>query len=304
MKRFLLLCAAVVAMTGAKAQTTYNWFDAADCDANGWLWFDTQAKIDKYCGYTSDYKIQMQSATFENADGQYEDTYADPDVAGYDEAGNTGTDDCYDGAIVLAAGTKSIGNTEPDGGGILMWLPDCAQVDMMLSTAHAHICVGLKAIMGSWGERVDCAPVKGYMKMGLFSKPLFSGHQYEWKNIQELANENAPYTTWKSEQGKKVTCYLGNSINDPILIHGIRVKTYTAPAGVGSIADGDNALGLHCSGKTILASENANIKVYAADGALAAEGEGTELQLNSLGAGVYVARATSAAGNATVKVIL
>ena len=40
MKKFLLSIAAVAACIGASAQATYNYFDAVDVDANGWLWFD------------------------------------------------------------------------------------------------------------------------------------------------------------------------------------------------------------------------------------------------------------------------
>lgn len=44
MKKFLLAIAAFATVSGLSAQQTYNYFDAADVDANGWLWFDTQAK--------------------------------------------------------------------------------------------------------------------------------------------------------------------------------------------------------------------------------------------------------------------
>ena len=66
MKNFLLSISVVAALsTAANAQETYNYFDPADCDANGWLWFDTQEKLEKYCGFTDEFKIQLLSAAYE-----------------------------------------------------------------------------------------------------------------------------------------------------------------------------------------------------------------------------------------------
>lgn len=40
----LLMTLSVVMFANAQE---YNLFDPADVDANGWIWFDTQEKIDK-----------------------------------------------------------------------------------------------------------------------------------------------------------------------------------------------------------------------------------------------------------------
>ena len=40
MKKFLLTIAAAAMAAGLNAQQTYNFFDAADVDSDGWLWFD------------------------------------------------------------------------------------------------------------------------------------------------------------------------------------------------------------------------------------------------------------------------
>lgn len=96
--------AAVACMVSASAQTVYNYFDAADVDANGWLWFDTQAKIDKYVGWGNKYKIQLQSATYEDADGQYPEPYGDPTAIGWNAAGEQG-EGAKTGAIILPEGS-------------------------------------------------------------------------------------------------------------------------------------------------------------------------------------------------------
>ncbi len=56
MKKVLLTLAALTAVSIANAQQTYNYFDPADCDADGWLWFDTQEKLEKYCGFENEGK--------------------------------------------------------------------------------------------------------------------------------------------------------------------------------------------------------------------------------------------------------
>ena len=71
MKKVLLTLAALTAVSIANAQQTYNYFDPADCDADGWLWFDTQEKLEKYCGFENEgKKIILLSATWENSNGE------------------------------------------------------------------------------------------------------------------------------------------------------------------------------------------------------------------------------------------
>ena len=48
-RKITTLLMAFGAILFANAQE-YNLFDPADVDANGWIWFDTQEKIDKYIG--------------------------------------------------------------------------------------------------------------------------------------------------------------------------------------------------------------------------------------------------------------
>lgn len=78
----LLMTLSVVMFANAQE---YNLFDPADVDANGWIWFDTQEKIDKYIGQANNEDgkidpngkiIQLICADF----GDYEDSTADPAV--------------------------------------------------------------------------------------------------------------------------------------------------------------------------------------------------------------------------------
>ena len=55
MKRLLLTVTCLGLLMTVHAQ--YNVFDAADVDEQGWLWFDSQAKIDKYVGLEGSGKL-------------------------------------------------------------------------------------------------------------------------------------------------------------------------------------------------------------------------------------------------------
>lgn len=302
MKKLLLTVAAMAAMTAANAQTTYNYFDPADCDANGWLWFDTQEKLDKYCGFGNKYKIQLQSATWEDGDGQFAEPECYADEEGYNEAGELGGEGAKTGAIILPAADKT--TYDPKGGGIMMWLPDCAEFDLFLSTENDRICGGIFGAK-DWVESIDTQVIKAYLSMnwGLL-KPIAMTSQVQWNNIQAVTNDNTGMSL-ASPKGEKVTALIRNNMKYPLLVQGIKVMTYSeASAGVDDIESDASALKLALDGKTINASEDAAISVYTTAGALVAAGNGSSLSLDGVAAGIYVAKATSANGTATLKLAL
>lgn len=306
MKKFLLPFLAFAAVSGASAQETYNYFDAADVDANGWLWFDTQAKIDKYVGFANpgnNPKIILQSATFENADGEYAEPYADPELAGCNADGELAGAGAKVGAIMLPPGSKATNDT-PDGGGIMLWLPDCAEVSMYVS-ADNFIFAGLLGAANNWVEPIDCGVVQVYTKLGFINKYFLKACQGEVNNIQNVKNANTDLT-WYAKKGNKVTCLFRNNFKSNIYLHGIKVMTYTQTNGTSGIDDvevgGDLKLSL--DGKVLRASNDAALSVYNLAGVEVARGNGNALSLDGLGAGAYVAKASSASGVAVLKVAL
>ena len=256
MKKFLLsmaLCAACV--TAASAQETFNYFDAADVDANGWLWFDSQAKIDKYVGWGSKYKIQLQTTTFEDSEGQYAEPTCDPEAIGWNEAGELGGEGAKVGAIILPGGSSTNGSDSPNGGGLLLQLPDCAEFDIFLSTETAPICVGLLGAKGNV-EAIDCATIATYMKLAFINRPLSTKTQYQWDNIQDVSNQNTNLSL-ASATGEKVTALLRNNIKRNLYVQGIKVLTYTNESeGSAGISDviADGGLNLTFDGETVNAS--------------------------------------------------
>ena len=63
MKKALLLSIIALFMQPITASTEVTFFDPKDVDSNGWLWFDTQEKINRYVGITDDiYKVRLCNA--------------------------------------------------------------------------------------------------------------------------------------------------------------------------------------------------------------------------------------------------
>lgn len=230
MKKFLLTLAALGVITAANAQQTYNYFDPKDCDADGWLWFDSQAKLEKYCGWSipgeKQYKIGLLSATFENSDMQYEEPQLDGTIQGFNAAGERGGADSWTGAVILNGSKSANGSDSPNGGGIILQLPDLAEFSLALSTEPQNIGVGLRGAKG-WVEDVDCQSIYTNYRIGFWGvPPLATSSQYTWDNIQDVTNQATEFKL-ASPQGEKVTAVVRNNRGDELYVQGIKVFTYT-----------------------------------------------------------------------------
>ena len=237
MKKVLLTLAAFAAVSVANAQQLYNYFDPADCDANGWLWFDTQAKIDKYLGYydpellktpaeLASPKLYMIDALCESEPGVSDPTFGDATIKGYNAEGVQGGEGSRTGALVLAAGSSSLG-TNGDGGSFIAWLPDCAQMDMEISQDYNVIAPAIMGAMG-WKEDVDLNNIKDYKVFGSWVKPLSRTFTLSWMNIQNIENtDDVACHKIGQPLGQKVTAKIRQNINTEMLIHGIRILQYT-----------------------------------------------------------------------------
>lgn len=252
MKKFLLSLSAFAFIASASAQT-YNFFDPADCDAEGWLWFDSQAKIDKYVtkyketldskdnvtpDLTATTKIMLLNATFENDMFEKEEATCDPTIKGYNVDGVAGGEGSWTGAIILPGSKNANGSDEPNGGGFAFYLPDCAEFSVKLSTEPKAIGVGLKGSKGSWPILNDFAPVQVYYKMGAWGKLLATASQFTWNNAQDVTFASTGLNL-ASEKGTKVAGSLRNNRGDVLLVQAIKIFTYTQteyPAGAG-VAD-------------------------------------------------------------------
>lgn len=280
MKKGLLTLAAIAAFASINAQNTYNYFDPKDCDAEGWLWFDTQEKIEKYVGFQGvgeNPKIMLLSATFENDDQGYDEPTTDPTLKGYNAEGVQGGEGSWTGAISLCGGSSTNGSDSPNGGGFMLYLPDCAQFDLKLSTEGSIMCVGLQGAKG-FVEPVDCSVIQTYLKMGIFlNMPLANSSQFTWTNIQNLENKNTELKL-ESPKGEPVTALVRNNRKDALLVQAIRVRTYTQNY------EGDTAV------EGVEISDNAPAVYYNLQG----------VQVKGDQPGIYICRQ----GNKTSKVVV
>lgn len=278
MKKGLLTLAAIAAFTAANAQTTYNYFDPKDCDADGWLWFDTQEKIEKYVGFQGvgeNPKIILLSATYEDENGEYAEPYGDATFKGWNAEGVQGGEGSKTGAIVLSPGSKK-GSMSPNGGGMMLHLPDCAEFSLFLSTEEAPLYLGLRGGAG-WIEPVDYIEIKTYCNAFFMKLPLADTTQYQWDNIQDLEDGDQTFCI-KSPAGEKVTAGIINNEAAPLLIQGIRLFTYTQNY------EGDTAV------EGVEISDNAPAVYYNLQG----------VQVKGDQPGIYICRQ----GNKTSKVVV
>lgn len=93
MKKSVTLALLFAGAFTSAAYAQGNLFTPADCDSNGWLWFDTQEKIDKYVGDMNSDKIlkmvptkyqeEVEPDIFENLNNVASDTIYGAGTDGY-----------------------------------------------------------------------------------------------------------------------------------------------------------------------------------------------------------------------------
>jgi hypothetical protein len=239
MKKIFTIAMLAVATMSASAQNTYNLFDPADCDADGWLWLNTQEKIDRYVGninedaYTVDPNGKVIQLAFANITPDYPETVADPEAYGVDTQGYTildegvNKDECIKGSIILAPASAQMST---NGGCLVLNLPSCATIDLMLSSEASMLgrTLMLSSTNGidndnSTGEDKWTGDTKAiYSKATLFGK-LHGAGQFTWTGIESLNNGNNEGITFKSDN--PVYFAFQNCHRYAIYVHAIRVTT-------------------------------------------------------------------------------
>lgn len=275
----------------------YNLFDPADVDADGWLWFDTQAKIDKYIGQANNAEgkfdpngklVQLVVADFE----PYEDSEVSVDFVGAGTDGELGGADARKGGIRVAPSSASM---TANGGGFVVKMPSCTSFNVAVSADSKMYARMLGTTDGS----------KMFMDYTIVSarfttvfRPLASAGQFSWVDIQTLDNGNEPY--FKLASSEPIYAYFQNVTKNNIYIHGLKVLTSTASSL--ESAEGD-ALGFDFDGSVISLATDANISVYNVQGVVVASASSSTLDVSNLTKGVYVVKTIDAAQNAYTRKI-
>lgn len=311
MKKNLLLVAALAVAVSAGAQTTYNFFDAEDVDKDGWLWFDSAAKIKKYCGTSKNSKVRLLEASWETEDFEYPASTVSATAVGFNEAGVKGGPGAKTGAIILPeTNFDQCMRIECNGGSIMMYLPDCAKVDMFLSVGAKEMFAFLKGGNGHLRE-ADLHYIDTHFVVPDFpsiSSVLANAGQFEWADMQDIEGVYASgdQTDLKiklhGKPGEAKTLWVGNNNTTPLYIHGMRILTYTnTSAGIGDVIS--DLLRLSIAGKRVETAVEADIEVYSIAGVKVASERGTSLDCGMLASGVYVVKATADGVSATAKAV-
>ena len=222
MKKLYFMMALILCAMSATAQN-YNLFSASDIDKDGWLWFDTQAKVDKYVGtcdednYKADpngKKIQM---VYADQVPNYPPTTVDPDAIGYGKGGEVGTEGYKKGAIILAPASAAM---QTNGGGILIMMPSCSELSINVSCESKvgfQLCstTDISTTFTDYQVRGAWSPMFG----------AFANAGNTTKTGLETKTNGNDNITIKSD--KPVYVYFRNITKGEVYIHGIKVVTTT-----------------------------------------------------------------------------
>lgn len=244
-KIFTLVCFALATIS---ANAQYNLFDAADCDADGWLWLDTQEKIDKYVGPCDEtnYSVDPNGKPIQYAFGyqtpDYPESYVHPDVMGTDSKGKVEGDDGYNaeeskkGAVVIAPSSALM---TANGGCLILNLPCCSTISLFMSSESNYsgrllmLTPGKSLIVDdSTGENAWTGSTKAIYTPMLLSLHGAKG-QWTWTGIESL--NNGYNTDYSFKSNDPVYFCLQNARKAEIYVHGIKVTTPT-PAGIQQIS--------------------------------------------------------------------
>lgn len=285
MRKIYLFLAALSFTVAASAQNN-NLYDPADCDADGWLWFDSQAKIDKYVGRANDdlgtwnkggKLIQLSTTDFE----PYNESFADPDFPGVGSDTIVGGEGAIKGGLGMPRNSKVLQN---NGGRILFYLPSCKQMDIAFA--------GELSIRGRVSVTSDLeADFSSYQqKYASLFKGIGGATTYRWLNVQDKG--------FQSETPQVLSFQNGQA--DTIYIQAVRVFTYQ-PTDLGIEDQVQASFGMNVINRTVLLTEAQDIRVYNLSGNLVASvNKRKSLSLNHLPQGVYLVKA----GKKSRKVIL
>ena len=237
-KIFTLTMLSLLCTLTANAQS-FNLFPAEDVDADGWLWFNTQEKIDKYVGvcdednYTVDPNGKIVQLAFANITPAYPETVADPEAYGTDTQGYLATDEGVNteelikGSIILAPAAAQM---SMNGGCLILKLPSCSTISLYLSSEARMLGRTLMLTPGydlstddSTGENPWTGHTKSiFAKASVFGSIHDAGH-YKWETV---ATDNNGYNTGITFQSDEPVYFaLQNCHKYPVYVHGIRITT-------------------------------------------------------------------------------
>ncbi|MBR3609025.1 MAG: T9SS type A sorting domain-containing protein [Bacteroidales bacterium] len=295
-KIFTLMLLAMACTLNIQAQE-YNLFDPADVDADGWLWFDTDEKIEKYVGICNeeDYKIdpdgKLIQLVYADILPDYPTPYADSWFVGAGTDGELEGEGALTGTILLPVSSQSM---SANGGGIALKLPSCKSLSICVS-ATGQMTAEVKASKDINTSFTNYTTIKSYLA-GF--RPLVRSGIFYWTGIETFHNNMGDETDYTLQSDAPIFPYIINTTSArELMIHGIKVMTTTVPAGIEeeSVAGKDKIFFFN---NTISLNEEAQIEVYNVAGVLVESAFASRLSLEDMNKGIYLVKV----GNNTRKV--
>ena len=237
MEKLFTLSFVLLATMGAVAQ---NWFDAADRDENGWIWFDTAEKIEKYIGVINetDYLVDPEGKPIQLV---YADIYPDypaseasADFIGAGTDGETGSEGSRTGAIMLQPSSGS----NVDGGGFIVCMPSCHSYAICYSSnskvqTRLLATTNVKSSMFQWNAEGSIDSESGWRVISATYTTIFkrlpAGINI-WDGLEDLNNGYEPVVTMKSDA--PIYVWFQNGTKDTVYIHGIKAITQEEATGI------------------------------------------------------------------------
>lgn len=233
MKKIFTLTVLALAAMAATAQTKQNMFPAADTDADGWLWFDTAEKIEKYVGIIDEtnYKVDPNGKpiqlVYADIFPDYPPSEASADIVGAGTDGETGSAGSRTGALMLQPSSASM---NVNGGGFVVCMPSCSEYAICYSS-NSKVMTRLVATTNVNSLMSDCNSgyaldyEKGWKIINASYVSVFKrlpAGINNWSGLEKLDN-GSDDTTLKSD--KPIYVWFQSATPDTIYIHGIRAIT-------------------------------------------------------------------------------
>ena len=209
-------------------------FEASDLDENGWIWFDTAEKIEKYIGVINenDYVVDPEGKpiqlVYADIMPDYPASEASAEFVGAGTDGETGSEGSRNGAIMLQPASGAMAT---NGGGFVVCMPSCYAYDICYSS-NSKVMARLMATANANAPMSSCLPEctldseDGWRIISATYTTIFKrlpAGINNWEGLEELNNGYEPITTFQSEE--PVHVWFQSLTADTIYIHGIRVET-------------------------------------------------------------------------------
>ena len=297
MKKFFTLMLLAIACSVNMQAQEYNLFDAEDVDADGWLWFDTDEKIEKYVGICNeeDYKVnpngKLVQLIYADIMPDYPASYADSRFVGVGIDGDLEGEGAKTGSLVIAPASA---NMTINGGGFVVCMPSCSSYSIALSS-EAKMYVRMLATKDVNTSFTNYDVISA--KYASVFKPLSSAGMFTWTGIETL--DNGKDDAYKLQTNAPIYAYFQSLSKYEMYIHGIKVMTTTNPAGVEEAEAGKDKI--FYFNNTVSLNEEAQIEVYNVAGVLVESAFAAQLSLNDMNKGIYFVKVGNNTRKVTVK---